>query len=55
MEIFDVFLFQMIILDNKIVNTFSVISQNFFPQIRERMSNLSNEKFLVFSQIKFLF
>ena len=28
----------MMILDNKIFNTFSVISQNFFPRVRERKS-----------------
>ena len=43
------------ILDNKIVNTFSVIPHNFSPRTRESMNDLDNEKFFVFNQIKFGF
>ena len=41
--------YQMMILNNKIVNTFSVILQNFFPQTRESMSDLNNKTFFVFN------
>ena len=45
----NMFFDQIMILDNKTVNTFSVISQNFFPWTRENLSHLSNEKFFVFN------
>ena len=39
--------YPIMILDNKIVNTFSVISQNIFPQTKKSISDLNNDKFLV--------
>ena len=42
--LYSLFKENMMILDSKIVNTFSIISQNFFPRTREGMGDLSNEK-----------